>query len=479
MISLRFKVWVSLVFGLFTLVAQAEPTKTYIVTLDFAKPASLAKGNNPFKAVQRSYANSSAERSEISDLHKKFAAEFDKHVMLQVPTGRRSGLHKNIQTLTSIPSLLITANDEELGIARKIPGVRHVTENLGGGKPTLFRAGTISHFAPSVNLGQAGQGQTIVILDSGFQGPLGLLNGRITNQACFSGGGWSNGIHYHSLCPGGAAQFVGAGANVVACPGSSDSRCWAHGTWVANVAAAANFGTAEGTVSGVARNASVITVSVISGQDNGPGYEFFMWDFLASLNWVLAQRQAGVNIASVNMSFAWSGGHSWFCDDSAPSFKAAFDALLSVGVVPVVASGNDFYNGAVNFPACLSNVISVGASNRADNTWDTYSNVASFMSMFASGSMRDVPSSNGTFIGAENAWAAGTSFAAPQVAGAIAVLRSNHPQASLEQILYALRNGTQQWIALPTGEGPVYIPRLDVQRSNDVFPLQPYTGGGW
>src|SRR5690606_3809073 len=71
-------------------------------------------------------------------------------------------------------------------------------------------------------------------------------------------------------------------------------------------------------------------------------------------------------ISVVNMSLG-GGEYTSKCDSD--PLKDSIDDLYSNGILTVAASGNQNYNDALNSPACISSVISVGATNDDDEHW--------------------------------------------------------------------------------------------------------------
>jgi subtilisin family serine protease len=272
-----------------------------------------------------------------------------------------------------------------------------------------------------------------------------MLNGKVDEEACFSLAGTVSGGQYVSACTNGANQQVGVGSSGNF--GVFNSNAYRnHGTHVASTAAGSivTFGT---TFSGVARNAHLVTVNVASRNTNGVSSEGGIFDgsMLLGLNWVYQQKLNGRNIAAVNMSISNNQSWSGVCDSIYPSFVNIVAALYDLGVTTVVISGNYGYVGGMGFPACLSNVVSVGSSNKADTTISSFANRAARTT--------------------------------------IAVLKSNYPSASPGEIRTALIKGTQKWFAYLGPDtysncGPIcYLPRLDVGYANANFSILTFGGG--
>jgi subtilisin len=274
--------------------------------------------------------------------------------------------------------------------------------------------------------GYTGAGQTIAILDTGVEVGHPFLGGRVVGQACFSTTYPIDGAT--TLCPNGLDTQIGPGAGVNC---SAISGC-DHGTHVAGIAAGQGA-----TISGVARDASLISVQVFTRFDGAMCTSFglaspcvlsYDSDQIAALEWVNTQS-GSYSLAAVNLSL---GGGAYAAPCSGDFRKPAIDNLRSAGIATVIASGN---GGAVNSlaaPACIPSAVSVAATTDS-NQVASYSNVASYLTLFAPGDavISSVP---GGGYASKN----GTSMAAPHVAGAFALLRSRAPGATVDQILGAL-----------------------------------------
>ncbi|MGB6463762.1 MAG: S8 family serine peptidase [Nitrosotalea sp.] len=315
------------------------------------------------------------------------------------------------------------------------------------------------------NLGYNGSGQTIAILDTGVDKTHPFLLGKVVSEACYSTTVKSGDS---SLCPNAQSSQVGSGA---AAP-CSLSECF-HGTFVAGIAAGNN-----GTVlPGFAKGASIIAVQVFhedatvadcGSVSSTPCIVASDSDILSGLEYVYSLRNS-FSIAAVNLSL---GGDPFTsnCDSSFPPYKSEFDTLQSVGIAPVVAAGNDGDTNAIDAPACVSSAISVGSTSDSDQV-SSFSDRASFLSLMAPGQsvVSSVPG-GGTSTGH------GTSFAAPAVSGAFAILKQKNPSASVSTILSDLRTtGTS---ISDSGSG-LSFPRIEVDSAVRSLSCGPPISGDW
>ena len=139
------------------------------------------------------------------------------------------------------------------------------------------------------------------------------------------------------------------------------------------------------------------------------------------------------------------------------------------GVIVVAATGNDGQS-RVSYPASSKYAISVGATNTFGVVSD-YSNFGINVDVVAPGSKVAslVPDGNVVYMD-------GTSMATPHVAAVAALLKSNHPSLTVEQMRKLLRR-TAQPLAFSGGDAP-RDPRMDdgLQYMLDELdkPLPPY-----
>jgi outer membrane protein OmpA-like peptidoglycan-associated protein/subtilisin family serine protease len=300
---------------------------------------------------------------------------------------------------------------------------------------------------------QAGAGQTVAVLDTGvdFQHP--FLKAKAAAEACFSSNVRQRGVVLRSACPSGDENEIGPGAGR---PCDPAYRC-DHGTRVAGIIA----GHGE-KMSGVAPQASIVSVQVftlVEAPACGKCSLAFTSDVLRGLEWVYRNRERH-KIAAVNLSLG-GGRFRQVCDSGSP-YTRIFELLTRAGVAPVVASGNDGLSDAVANPACVSDAVSVGATSFGDKVAE-FSNSADFLDFLAPGATEQAVGKHKGILtsvpGKGYHRTQGTSMAAPHVAGAFAVLKSAVPEASLGQMLRALRQTGRRVVDRRNG---IVVPRIQL-----------------
>jgi len=202
--------------------------------------------------------------------------------------------------------------------------------------------------------------------------------------------------------------------------------CQGHGTHVAS--------TAVGTSYGVATDALVIPVRVLDCLGSG-----LISEILAGLNYVAAYPLNGKR-AVVNMSL---GG------DTSAILDAAVARLVELGIVVVVAAGNDSSPACEVSPGREPTAITVGATDDTD-TRTFFSNYGSCVDIFAPGFDIEGASLDPAF---ENVTKSGTSMASPHVAGAAAIVLTTFPSASPAQVIDVLTRDATVGVVNDAGTG--------------------------
>lgn len=331
--------------------------------------------------------------------------------------------------------------------------------------------------------GFSGSGQTIAILDTGVDKDHPFLRGKVVSEACYSGSGRGN-----SLCPGGVTQSTRTGSGLP-CSDPELPNC-SHGTHVAGIAAGRGPD-----FSGVARDASLISIQVFSkyGADDcsdedgdeeeseGPCIKSSVRDGISGLERIL-ELSDDFDIAAVNMSLGSDETFPGECDGSNSTSKAAVDNLRAVGIATIAASGNEESFTGIGSPACISSVVSVGSTDDGSPGYDDTETTRDEVSDFSNSSPQLDLLAPGRWItssvpGYGFGRAGGTSGAAPHVAGAWAVLKSKAPNASVEQVLSALKS---TGVSITDSRNNVTKPRIQVDAALNALESQPrytYTSG--
>jgi len=196
-----------------------------------------------------------------------------------------------------------------------------------------------------------------------------------------------------------------------------------HGTHVAGtIAATGNNGTG---IVGVAPNARVMAVKGLNSKGQGSP------ETLA--NGIIYAAANGADI--INCSFGGLG-YSQALED-------AVTEATNLGVVVVVAAGNEDDDANEYSPACVESAITVAATDNQDNK-AYFSNWGSCIDVAAPGvdilSLRAAGTTLGNIVGDKYVMCSGTSMAAPHVAGVAALILSNHTELTNDQISSALKS---------------------------------------
>ena len=217
-----------------------------------------------------------------------------------------------------------------------------------------------------------------------------------------------------------------------------------HGTHVAGIAAAYDDG--DG-IRGVAPGARVRSLKVINGDEVDDGGEVDLSAILEAVDYITSEKLAHPNMPMVvNMSLG--------ADTQTELYNAldeAIEASIAVGVVYVIAAGNQSMDTATVTPAHVENAIVVGAYG-LNKDFAAFSNKGSEIDILAPGV--DIVSLTSSASGAaiSRVFMSGTSMAAPHVAGAAALYLSQNPTATPAQVHQALMDASEEIITnVPNG----------------------------
>ena len=302
--------------------------------------------------------------------------------------------------------------------------------------------------------GITGAGVTVAVFDTGIDSDHPDLADDIVAQQCFC----TNADGVSGCCPGGRTEASGPG-------GAEDEQ--GHGTHVAGII------TSGGRVAprGMAPDADIVAVRVL----DATGAAASSTQLMKAFDWIIT-TQPSVKIVNASLVF---GSFPGACD-ATNAFTAALaqavNTLRARGTLTVASAGNSANKSEIGAPACLSGAIAVGAvydanvgtisfgctdgSTSADKI-TCFSNSSSALDLLAPGA---AISSSG--LGGGVAGFAGTSQAAPHVAGALALMLQSRPAATTDQLEGALK-GSGRPIADPANG--ITTTRIDVKSAIDFL----------
>jgi subtilisin family serine protease len=296
--------------------------------------------------------------------------------------------------------------------------------------------------------GLDGSGITVAVLDTGIDTDHPDFAGRIVAQQCYCDNGDGTGC-----CPGGDKTRSGAGA-------AEDDH--GHGTHVTGIIAGG------GVVApmGIAPKAMIVSVKVM---DEANSFRSFTQIF-RGLQWVLDEHP---EVSVINMSLgSFALFSSAACGDVAiaAGIEPVIDTLRQRGILITASSGNQASITGTTLPACMVPVLAVGATYDASMNYvngvcsetgakrdavTCFTNSTDSIDLLAPGAMIVSSMRNGGFAN----WA-GTSMAAPHVAGAIALMRQQgKSKVSADQIESILKTTGKPVTDLRNG---LTFPRLDI-----------------
>jgi serine protease AprX len=297
--------------------------------------------------------------------------------------------------------------------------------------------------------GDTGQGTTVAVLDTGIDN-LPDFAGRLVGGVDLSG------------------------------EGNAFQDSYGHGTFVAGLIAG-NGAASNGQYSGEAPGAGLVSVKVAGASGSTK-----LGTLISGLQWVL-RNQATYNIRVLNISLGYQPSQSALTDP----LDNAVERVWSSGVAVVVSAGNAGpFNGTVLSPGDDPMVVTVGALDDmaqgtvANDEMTNFSSVGptspdgwmkpdlvtsgrSVVSLAAPGST--VYQSNpSAIVGTGNFVGTGTSFSSAITSGAAALVITNHPTYTANQIKAALL-GT-------TNPGPTGNPFVDGHGALNAYAAATTTG---
>lgn len=327
-----------------------------------------------------------------------------------VRTGVLETLHaSDVEPWGNGPAFAAEIDREELKILQSDPRVRAVGIDIGGHGALLQSAPLIGVNAVRAK-GVDGNGVTIAVLDTGIDVSNPDFAGRIVAQHCFC-----DNLDGSGCCPNGDEQQSGPGAAI------DDNG---HGTHVTGIAA----GGGASAPAGVAPRAQIVAIKVMDGSN---AFRSFTQIYRA-LQWIADERQ---DVRVINMSLGSAALYpTSTCERSAIALgmEDVIARLRRRGVLITASTGNQGSKTEIALPACMQDVLGVGAVYDSVGSYSYYgcddpsAHFASVTCFTNSNDAIDIVAPGAPISasrrGGGSAAYAGTSMAAPHVAGVIALM---------------------------------------------------------
>lgn len=293
------------------------------------------------------------------------------------------------------------------------------------------------------DLGFTGKGTTVAVIDTGLDPDHPEFGGRVIGERCYGTDGSDEEMIFHSPC---VSEDSADPKNTI-----NHLASFNHGMHTTGIAAGKG---------GIAPDANIVAIQVFTDIEwQCTDDDYFDWcpwededeekdarmccttasnhqDTYKAIDYLIGHADEFPNLTAVNMSKANSTFHEGACDSN-PYFRY-YQALLDAGMIPVLASGNEYKNGSLPESACTSNSFTVGAlADQEDPILASFSNHNDLVNMTAPGER--IRSATHTRYSEYSGYIyydteSGTSMAAPMVSGAFAIMKQIFPNRSPEDL---------------------------------------------
>ena len=306
------------------------------------------------------------------------------------------------------------------------------------------------------DLGFTGKGSTVAVIDMGIDPEHPEFTGRVIGQRCYGTEGSDGDFIYHSPC---VSEDYADPQNTI-----NSIISYNHGLHVTGIAAGKG---------GIAPDANIVAIQTFTDLEWTCTDEDMFWDWcpweeypeddeeepevrkccgsasnpqdtVKAFDYLVGHAKDFPNLIAINLSMTNNKFHETACDDHL--YFGCYQSLLENGMIPVVASGNEYKNDSLPESACTSNSFTVGAlANRGDPLLANFSNHNDLVNMAAPGEkIKSAIHPQYSYYYMEYVYygtESGTSQAAPMVTGAFAIMKEIFPNRSpeaLEQTLIDL-----------------------------------------
>jgi len=267
------------------------------------------------------------------------------------------------RSFDNVSALTLDVGSSALAALAADPRVVRIDLDVGG-RAQMNQAAPLARVAQVRNRGFVGTGVKTAVIDSGAQLNHVDLVDSIVGQQCFC----SSATPGTGCCPNGSDTQSGAGS-------AADAA--GHGTNVTGII------TGNGSLAprGGAPAAPVVVIRMLDA--NGSFYSSS--DIVASLDWLASHHP---DVRAVNMSVGTNQLFAGTCDNATSwtiALAQAAAAVTANGAVLTSSSGNQASSASISAPACLGNVMAVGA------VWDSTMSNQTFLGCTDTGIVADKP----------------------------------------------------------------------------------------
>jgi hypothetical protein len=261
---------------------------------------------------------------------------------------------------------------------------------------------------------QANTAPTVAILDTALDSSLPIFKDRVVHEVCI--------LEWNS-CPNGKNFMEGPGSSAL--PSNIiSSNGFDHGTQMASAAISVN------------PNIKIVFIRIIGNTAFGGRQIANEATVTNALNWVLANKDK-YNIKSVAMS---QGHHNLtpladYCP-STPNTKTAITSLMTAGVATFFPAGNSRDYSRLDWPACITESISVGWSDQYEGIALNGNFDKDRLDFYALGNMQVV------FPGGSVKNGAGSSISTQIAAATWALLKTKYTNYTQDQLINFIKQNS-------------------------------------
>jgi hypothetical protein len=392
--------------------------------------------------------SSAAYRSQKSRL---FAAQ-DRLVSRIHFGARRLNAADRFET---VPLLVLTVTESELARLMRDPAVISLQPNRKlNARLRLEEMREITNIESvwGPNVGDKGDGSTIVIIDNGVDSDHPAVKGRVIEEGCIS---------RVTSCIDPATQelkalrtasgkFAAWQCNVK--PDFMHRRnayCVSHGSEV--TAAAAATAVVGKSFNGFGPKLDVVFIRL--ALDDARDAEFVKaYEMAFTLGKLHAAK---IITSSIGLTDRRSAN---ICDGVFPAFDTIVARIAASGMVVTNSAGNDKSDSRIDFPGCQSKVLAISASVEHSGKIAGFSDVSRMSDFLSPG--------NDMLTGPSIVAGAGTSYSTPSVAATIAVLRNAFRSRPVRDVVTALRC-SGKYVNRPSTD--TSIPLIDARAARELL----------